>query len=251
MPRVNGVDVVSELIVESVENGSVTSILYDAYSLGWALGFEILRALVEEDFFGVVHSYSLPVPRLISRASFAGLNIPDLAKQGSLRIVDLFGSRYNIPPFDDYVIRVDNPTEDTLAPKIEKIYRDVIYPLSEGKGIIKLIYTLDGTVVMFGEKATLKLLNSEVAFLARESLNRTISTILLLNTDVVSERLVAWVSSISDTMVAFKSSIKDDTLVERMVVLKTPSPSFEPITYDFKLSTENGKMHHLRFEKLD
>ncbi len=250
MSHTEGINVVSELIAGSIENGSITSILYDAYSLGWTLGFEILEDLIEEGFLGVIHNYSLPVPRLISRASFVGLNIPQLAKKGSTRIVDIFGPRYALPPFDYYVIPVNNPTEETLAPKIEKIYRDFIYPLAGDRGIIKLIYTLDGTVVMFGEKATLKLLNSEVAFLAKESLSRTISTILLLNTDVVSERLVAWVSSISDTMVAFKSSIKEDKLVEKMIVLKTPSPSFEPITYDFKLSTKNGKIHHLHFEKI-
>ncbi|NJE49529.1 hypothetical protein [Thermococcus sp. 9N3] len=251
MERVVGVNVINELIGGSMENGSVMSILYDAYSLGWVLGFEVFRALLDEGFFGVIHNYSLPVPRLVSRASFVGLNIPKLAKKDSLRIVDIFGSRYGIPPADSYVIKVDNPSEDTLTPKIEKVYRDVIYPISGGRGIIKLIYTLDGAVIMFGERPTLRLLNSEVAFLARESVSRRISTILLLNTDVVSERLVAWVSSISDTMVAFRSSIREDTLVERMLILKTPSPSFEPTTYEFRLSTRNGKVHLLHFERLN
>ncbi|WP_297064454.1 hypothetical protein [Thermococcus sp.] len=104
---------------------------------------------------------------------------------------------------------------------------------------------------MFGEKPTLRLLNSEVAFLARESISHRISAIILLNTDVVSERLVAWVSSISDTMVAFRSSIKEDELVERMIILKTPSPHFEPVTYEFRISTENGKAHNLHFERLN
>ncbi|WP_297471119.1 hypothetical protein [Thermococcus sp.] len=251
MEHVLEMNVVGELIKGSLENGSVTAILYDAYSLGWVLGFEVFRILLEEGFFGVIHNYSLPVPRLVSRASFMGLNITELSKKNSLRIIDVFGSRYGIPISDPYVIRVDNPSEDTLTPKIERVYQNNIYPISGNRRIIKLIYTLDGTVVMFGEKPTLRLLNSEVAFLARESVSRKISTILLLNTDVVSERLVAWVSSISDTMVAFRSSIKDDVLVERMLILKTPSPSFEPMTYEFRISTENGRVHNLHFERLN
>ncbi len=251
MEPVLEMDVVGELLKGSLENGSVTSILYDAYSLGWTLGFEVFRTLLDGGFFGVIHNYSLPVPRLVSRASFMGLNITELSKKNSLRIVDIFGSRYSVPISDPYVIRVENPSEDTLTPKIEKIYRESIYPVSGDRGIIKLVYTLDGTVVMFGEKPTLRLLNSEVAFLARESISHRISAIILLNTDVVSERLVAWVSSISDTMVAFRSSIKEDELVERMIILKTPSPHFEPVTYEFRISTENGKAHNLHFEKLN
>ena len=252
MERIVGADILDELFTEHAESGSITSILYDAYSLGWVLGFEIFRNLLaDREFFGVIHNYSLPVPRLISRASFATLNIPELASQGRVRVIDVFGSRYGVPPIANYVIKVDNPSEDTLTPKIEKIYREEIYPIAESRGIVKLVYTLDGTAVMFGERPTLRLLNWEIAFLARESLRRNILTVVLLNTDVVSERLVAWISSISDTMIAFRSSIKEDELIEKMLILKTPSPSFEPTTYEFRLSTENGRTHNLHFEKVE
>ncbi|WP_156471178.1 hypothetical protein [Thermococcus peptonophilus] len=78
-----------------------------------------------------------------------------------------------------------------------------------------------------------------------------IFTILLLNKDVVSERLSAWVSSISDTIITFRSSLEEGVLEERMVILRTPSPSFEPTAYNFKLSTEDGSTHHMDFKKVE
>ena len=248
MVHVMASEIIHELR-EGMDSGSIVSILYDTYSLGWVFGFELFRSVLSEGFLGVIHNYSLPYPRLISRASFVNLNIPVEASRDRLRILDIFGSRYNVPVRDPYILRINNPNEDTLAPKIEKIYHDEIYPLAQG-GIVKLVYTLDGTVVMFGEKSTIKLLNSEMSFLARESIRRRVSEILLLNTSVVSDRLVAWISSVSDTMVVFRSKFEDDVLLERMIILKTPSPEFEQVTYGFKVSTENGNVHALHFEKL-
>ncbi|AMQ18997.1 hypothetical protein [Thermococcus peptonophilus] len=145
-------------IVSTMESGSILSIFYDTYSMGWTFGFKIFYYLINHyNSLGVIHNYSLPVPRLISRAIFASK--PDLIetlKRRKLLIVDIFGSKYNIHPNEDYVIPITNPTEETLVPKIEKINKERIHPLAKTGNIVRLIYTVDGSVALFGEVPTLK-----------------------------------------------------------------------------------------------
>ncbi|MFA4718731.1 hypothetical protein P8X37_00760 [Pyrococcus kukulkanii] len=229
--------------------GATISIMYDAFSLGWALGFEIFKNMLFKDSFGVIHNYSLPVIKLISRASFVGLNLQRLAKrERRVKIIDVFGSKYEIPPYDDYILTIPNPTEETLNPKIEWLYEDKIYPVAGEKRIVKLIHTLDGVVTLFGENATIKLLSSEVAYLAKMYRKRNIISIILLNVDVVSRKFVAWVSGLSDVVIVFNSRIGDGELIETMSILKSPNPDFEPSTYEFKISANNGT-HSLSFKK--
>ncbi|ASJ16122.1 hypothetical protein A3L04_03025 [Thermococcus chitonophagus] len=229
--------------------GTTITIMYDAFSLGWALGFEIFKNMLFRNSFGVIHNYSLPVIKLISRASFVGLNLQRLAREERrVKILDIFGSKYDIPPYDDYVITIPNPTEETLTPKIERVYEERIYPIAGEKRIVKLIYTLDGVVTLFDENVTIKLLNAEVAHLAKVYKRRDIISIFLLNMDVVSRKFVAWVSGLSDVVIVFNSRIGDGELVETMSILKSPNPDFEPSTYEFKIAANDGA-HSLSFRK--
>ncbi|AEH24498.1 RAD55 family ATPase [Pyrococcus yayanosii] len=245
------IEVLDKALGGGLERCSIISILYDAFSLGWALGFEMFKNLVNRDSFGVIHNYSLPAIKVLSRASFVGLNLQRLATNNNVKIIDIFGSKYSIPPFADYVIQVENPTEETLTPKIEHVYETEVYPTAGNRRIVKLVYTLDGVVTMFGEHVTIKLLNAEVAYLAKMYNRKNIITIFLLNTDVVSKRFVAWVSSISDTLIAFTSNLsRDGELVEKMTILKALTPEFEPMSYEFKVkSTGEGSSHSLTFTK--
>ncbi|MFA4646206.1 hypothetical protein P8X24_02870 [Pyrococcus kukulkanii] len=246
------IEEIDRAIGGGVIRGATISIMYDAFSLGWALGFEIFKNMLFRDSFGVIHNYSLPVIKLISRASFVGLNLQRLAKhEKKLRIIDVFGSKYEIPPYDDeYILTVPNPTEETLNPKIEWVYEDKIYPIAGERRIVKLIHTLDGIVTLFGENATLKLLNSEVAYLAKMYRKRNIISILLLNVDVVSRKFVAWVSGLSDVVIVFHSRVGDGELIETMSILKSPNPDFEPSTYEFKISADKGA-HTLSFRRTE
>ncbi|AFK23345.1 hypothetical protein [Pyrococcus sp. ST04] len=243
------IEEIDKAIGGGLVRGATITIMYDAFSLGWALGFEIFKNMVFRNSFGVIHNYSLPVIKLISRASFVGLNIQRMAKEEKkLKILDIFGSKYDIPPYDDYVITIPNPTEETITPKIERVYVERIYPIVGDKRIVKLIHTLDGVVTLFGEEVTIKLLNAEVAHLARIYRKRNVISIFLLNIDVVSRRFVAWVSGLSDVVIVFNSKIGDGELIETMSILKSPNPDFEPSTYEFRIAANDG-VHSLKFRK--
>ncbi|AEC51363.1 hypothetical protein PNA2_0446 [Pyrococcus sp. NA2] len=232
--------------------GATISIMYDAFSLGWALGFEILKNLIFKDSFGVIHNYNLPTIKLISRATFVGLNIHELGKKKQLMIVDVFGSKYEIPPYDDYVVQVQNPTPETLNPKIESVYEEKIFPVAGDRRIIKLVYTLDGVVTMFGEEVGIKLLNGELAWLARMYGKRNVMTILLLNMDMVSKKFIAWTSGLSDIVIMFKSleEERDGELIERMTVVKSLNPEFEPTSYEFRVMSTGTGSHMLDFKRI-
>ncbi|BAA30971.1 RAD55 family ATPase [Pyrococcus horikoshii] len=233
--------------------GATISIMYDAFSLGWALGFEMVKNLIRRNSFGVIHNYNLPTIKLISRASFVGLNIQELAKRKEIMILDVFGSKYDVPPYADYVLQVPNPTPETLNPKIESVYENKIFQVAGDRRIVKLVYTLDGVATMFGEEVAIKLLNGELAWLAKMYGKRNVMTILLLNVDMVSKKFIAWTSGVSDIVITFQSLTeeREGELVERMTVIKSLNPEFEPTSYEFRVTATGTGSHALDFRKIE
>ncbi|CAB49344.1 hypothetical protein [Pyrococcus abyssi] len=233
--------------------GATISIMYDAFSLGWALGFEILKNLVKKNSLGVIHNYNLPTIKLISRAAFVGLNIKELGEKKEVLVVDIFGSKYDVPPYDSYVFQVQNPTPETLNPKIESLYESKIFPIAGSKRVVKLVYTLDGLATMFGEDVAIKLLNGELAWLAKMYSKRNVMTILLLNVDMVSKKLIAWTSGLSDIVITFQSFEEEveGEFIEKMTIVKSLHPEFEPTTYEFKVSTSDHGRHVLDIRRIE
>ncbi|WP_457753459.1 RAD55 family ATPase [Thermococcus sp.] len=221
---------IDEAIGGGVTRGAIFTLSYDTYSLGWMIGFEILKNMIQHhNSYGVIHNYLLPPPKLISRAMSVGLDI-----RNSCTIIDVFGSKYNIPPIQGAnIVQISNPNPETLNPKIEAIYDSKIFPAAKNKKIVRLVYTIEGMSTIFGEKITIKLLNSEMAYLGRKYSEWDILTILLLNRDAVSRHLSAWISSISDDVILFKSEITDGKVIETMTIIKSQHSDFEPITYRY------------------
>ncbi|ALM74624.1 hypothetical protein [Thermococcus barophilus] len=225
--------------------GAVLSIIYDTYSFGWIIGFRILKNFIEKHgCVGVIHNYLLPVTKIVSRAYFA-----DSKMDKSWIVIDIFGSKFGVQSNLPYVYVISNPTPETLNPKIEKIYKEIIIPKAQNGRILKLIYTVEGMVTLFGADVTIKILNSELALFARKYSNDlNIITIFLLNRDAVPKHLTAWLSSISDNLIVFKSNINEEEIKETMLVLKSPSPDFEPVSYEYKVKINEIDVHKPKIE---
>ncbi|USS39908.1 hypothetical protein NF865_05945 [Thermococcus aggregans] len=238
-------------VIRGIPRGGVFTIMYDELSLGWALAFEILKNLINENCFGVIHNYLLPAQKLESRATFVGLNIRKEAEADNLRIIDIFGSRYNIPPYENYIYQISSPSAETLNPKIMEIYRKQIFPIAGSRPIIRVIYTLDAITTLFEEKPTLKLLNSDLAELARLYHEYNIITILLLNKELVSKHFVGWVLSLSDVVISFKFYEKESK--EKMTIIKAMNPEFEPAAYEYTIRrlSPTTSVHALNFKKIN
>ena len=237
-------------VIRGIPRGGVFTVVYDEFSLGWALAFEILKNLINENCLGVIHNYLLPAQKLESRAAFVGLNIRKEAKTNNLRIIDVFGSWYNIPPYENYIYQVPNPSAETLNPKIMEIYRRHIFPIAGSKPIIRVVYTLDAITTFFDERPALKLLNSDLAELAKLYHKYNILTILLLNKDLVSKHFVGWVLSVSDVVISFK--FYEEESKEKMRIIKAMNPDFEPTTYEYTLRrlSPMTSVHALNFKKI-
>ncbi|AAL82014.1 hypothetical protein PF1890 [Pyrococcus furiosus DSM 3638] len=237
---------------ELMGKGTIVTIMYDAFSLGWALGFEIFKKLLHKNSFGVIHNYTLPVIKLASRAMFVGLDIHEVAKKNKLLIVDVFGSKYNVPSYNGMSFQIPDLTPETLHPKITNIYYEKIFPVVGDRKIVKLVYILDGLTTMVGEDVAIKLLNTEVAWIANMYEKRKIVDIFLLNTDIVSKKFIAWTASLSDIVIVFQSLLeerKEDKIKERMIIIKSPSKEFEPTTFEFNVTVSDEGFHSLNFKK--
>jgi len=233
-------------VLGNIMEGSVVSIIYDRFSSAWVIGLAIVSWFIQKGDFGIISNYNLPVSKLADASRFVGFDLRKALREDNLAIIDIFGSRYGNREELKNVFYLDTVDPETINPKISMIYSN-LKPLMKGKPIIRLVYTLDGAALILGEDETLKILNQTLAHRSRELPSSIM--ILPVNKDVVSERFVSWIASISDYVLVGTSEVTNRGLVERFHLVKSPMEGFEPTTYDFKVSKER-KVERLKFKKL-
>jgi len=227
----SGLPSIDDAIGGGIVKGSNVLIIYDSFSIGWNLPFEILRHQISNGFFGVIINYNLPLPRLILRAKSVGLDIEKEGENGNVVVIDVFGSKYDFRYPRDYVYLIEGFNPETYIPKLEHIYRD-IFRRAKGRDVVDFVFSLDGMAFELGEERSIKIVKLLLS-------NRIINgqhafSIYLLNKDRVSKRFLSWNIEFSDYVLEFMSRKEDHSIVEQMYVFKSPCYGFEPKVYQYR-----------------
>lgn len=229
----SGLEDIDHAVGGGLVKGSSLLVIYDSFSLGWALPFKILKHQIARGYLGIIINYNLPFPRLILRARSTGLDIEEEGKKGNLVVIDVFGSKYDFYYPGDYIYRIDIFNPETYIPKLEQIYKD-IFQKTDKEGIIEFVFSLDGMAFEIGEERTIKLIKR---LLSNSIINgRHMFSLYLLNRDRVSMGFLSWNIEFNDYIIEFSSKKDDHEIQEHMYVLKSPLFEFEPrvYTYDVK-----------------
>ncbi|AMQ19565.1 hypothetical protein A0127_09080 [Thermococcus peptonophilus] len=236
------VEAILDLFHSKTLSGSVIAVIYDTYSSAWQIPFLLLRDSLGKGYFPVISNYSVSFNSLIHRGRSVGLDLKTELDEGRMAVVDVFGSRYspvhaNIPG----VFYLDKVEPETINPKIDIIYSQLREELGEDTKLFRLIYTLDGVSIMFGEEKTIKLLNQTIA---EKSVKCPESVLLIaLNSDVVSKRSVAWTVNLSDYALLARSRVTEEGVKELLYPLKSTSVDFEPKVYSLEVRKGEERIH--------
>ncbi|ADT83468.1 hypothetical protein [Thermococcus barophilus] len=245
--NIEGEILIQEIFKKEIMPNSIVSVIYDTYSSAWLISFALLKNEVDKGGFGIISNYNLPLPNLFRAAEFVGLDLSAELERGNAAIIDVFGSKYGSRFNLKNVFYLNYVDPETINPKIDMIYENRIKPLLGDRKAFRVVYTLDGAALMLGEHMTLKLLNQTIAVKTKLMPNSVL--VLPLNKDVVSQRFVAWITSISEYVIVASSKIGDEGLEERLHLVKSPLEEFAPSTYTM-WTTKGKKAERLRVKKL-
>ncbi len=219
-----------------IVRGSSLLVIYDSFSLGWAMPFKILKYQLSKGYLGVIINYNLPLPKLILRGKSVGLDIEEEGKKGNLIIIDVFGSKYDFHYPGDYIYRIEVFNPETYIPKLEHIYREIFKKTSK-TGVVEFVFSVDGMAFEIGEDRTVKLIKR---LLSNKTINgRHLFSIYLLNRDRVSMEFLSWNIEFNDYVIEFLSERNDHEISEQMYVLKSPLFEFEPSVYRYDIKHQN------------
>jgi len=233
-----------EIFKEPFPEGSIVTIIHDGYSSAWMIGFAILKKELSEGRFAIISSYTLPLPSLFRAAKQVGLEIEEELEMNNLVVIDIFGSKYSARYERKNVFYIDNVSPETINPKINMIYNQ-IKPVAGERRILRVMHTLDGAALMFGEVETLKLLNQTVAERSKDMSNSVL--VLLINRDVVSKKFVGWVAEISDYVIVASVQL-EESIKEKIYVVKSPEEGFTSAVYHLQI-TEERSPNRIRIRK--
>ncbi|MDK2783285.1 MAG: hypothetical protein PWQ32_874 [Thermococcaceae archaeon] len=237
--------VLESIFRESIPEGSILTIVYDAYSSAWMLSFAILKKELWRSF-GIISNYNFPFQSLCRAAKQVGLDIEKELVNDNLAVIDVFGSKYNVRYEKKNVFYLDSVLPELINPKIDLIYRENIKPLIKGRRVIRLINTLDGAALMLGEMETLKLLNQTIAQRSKDMPDSIL--ILPINKDVVSQKFIGWVAGVSDYVIIASTKL-DESVEEKMYLVKSPEEGFTPTVYRLWI-TEEKSPERLKVKKI-
>ncbi|USG99024.1 hypothetical protein K1720_05570 [Thermococcus argininiproducens] len=229
-------EIVKELFKGQVLSGSIITIIYDAYSSAWMLGFAILKKEIENGF-GVISNYNVPLQELCRAARQVDLDIEGELKRDKLVIIDIFGSKYDVKYKRKNIFYIDSVSPELINPKIDIIYESYVLPMAGKERIIRLVNTLDGTALMFGEMETLKLLNQTIAQRSKQMPDSVL--ILPINKDVVSKRFIGWIAGISDYVIVASTQLNEN-LEEKVYLVKSPEEGFTSTVYHLWITEEKS-----------
>ncbi|WP_297093203.1 hypothetical protein [Thermococcus sp.] len=226
----SGLDYIDHAIGGGLVRSSSLLVVYDSFSMGWELPFEILKHQISRGVLGIIINYNLPLPRLMLRARSVGLDIEEEGRKGNLAVIDVFGSRYDFHYPADYVYRIESFNPETYIPKLEQIYR-TIFKKTEKMEIVDFVFSLDGMAFEIGEERSIKLIKR---LLSNRVINgRHLFSMYLLGKDRVSTSFLSWSIEFSDYVLEFSSKKSDHGIFEQMYVLKSPLAKFEPMAYRY------------------
>ena len=237
-----GVPLLDEMLGGGIIQDGVVLIVYNTGSYGWALGVEIFRSFVEKGWFGLVTNYSFPYGLLSKYAYALHFDMSGLGKNGSLAVLDVFGSVNGVESKEPFVHSIGRIDGNTFLPKIVSLYLKVI---GDRKRRIGISITLDGFVSIFGEETGMKILQKNMALKDSTPRNpdESVLNIFLLNQERVSPRFIAWLSQYSEHIIEFQPTGRPG--VEKLVVKKSLLPDFEPSVGLFKFSRGRIKLSRI------
>ncbi|ACJ16039.1 hypothetical protein TON_0552 [Thermococcus onnurineus NA1] len=232
----SGLDYIDRAIGGGIIRDSSLLVIYDSFSLGWKLPFEIMKRHISRGVLGILINYNLPLPRLMLRAKSVGLDIEKEGERGNIAIIDVFGSRYDFHHPEDYVYRIENFNPETYIPKLEQIYR-TIFKKTDKTDVVGFIFSLDGMAFEIGEERSIKLLKHLLS--SRIINGRHLFSMYLLGEDRVSKGFLSWSIEFNDYVLEFSSEKGDHGISEQMYVIKSPLVKFEPMAYRYDTKHQN------------
>ena len=238
--------IMGSIFRESIPAGSILTIVYDAYSSAWMLSFAVLKKELLRGSFGIISNYNFPFQNLCRAAKHVGLDIEKELSNDNLAVVDVFGSKYSVRCDKKNVFYLDSVSPELINPKIDLIYAENIRPLTRGRRIIRLINTLDGIALMFGEPETLKLLTQTIAQRSKDMPDSIL--ILPINRDVVSQKFIGWVAGVSDYVIIASTRLEEN-VEEKMYLVKSPEEGFTSTVYRLWI-TEEKSPERLKVRKI-
>ncbi len=238
-----GIPTLDDAIGGGLLEDSNLLIVYDTYSYGWALAFEVLRNRMKLGDFGVILDSVMPLSHLKMELNVINFDVEKEGKEGNLAIMDLFSSFYGITyPDLDFVYTDTSIDSSTFLPKYTGMYRRILSEKILDRRPIGVDSTIDGLAFLLGEEAFVRVFQNIIALKEKarvtEDRKRPLN-ILLLNKGRASESLMAWISLYSQYVIEFSSSSSG---VERMFIRKSPLPDFAPREEGYSFSIRKGRI---------
>jgi len=221
-------NIFGEVFKSAPPAGTTFTIIHDPYSAIWLMPFAIIKKELERGSFAIITNYTTPVQNIIMSGEQVGLDIKKELENDNLAIIDVFGSRYGVKCECKNLFYIDNVAADTINPKLELILEQHIKPLVKDRRIVRVVYTLDGAALMFGEKETLRLLNQTLALERKYRPNSIF--VLPLTKKAVSESFTTWVARISDYVIVTSTRL-NGVIEEYLYVVKSLEEGFVPTSY--------------------
>lgn len=239
-----GIPILDEALGGGLLDDSNLLIVYNTYSNGWTLAFEILRNRIGEGDFGVIVDSVLPFTPLKMELGLIGFDIEEAGKKNDLAIVDVFSSLHGIDYPLDFVYTDKSMDTSTFIPKYTHLYRLILEGKIKDRRPVGIDFTVDGLAFLFGEDTFIKIFQVLIAMKEKaritEKRKRPIN-IFLLNKGRTSEKLAAWMSVYSQYVVEFHPS--PGAIKERMIIKKSPLPDFKPREGGYSFRIEKGRIH--------
>lgn len=225
-----------------LEEGNLL-ILYDSYSYGWVLAFEILRNRINEGDFGVILDSVMPLTPLSMEVGVSGFNIEEEGRRGNLAVIDVLSSFYRIQlPEVDFVYYLPGVDAATFLPKYLEVYRKILKDKIKDRRPVGVTVTMDGFGFMFGEETFIRVFQNLIGVKEKakmtEKRKRPLN-IFLLNKGRASEKFVAWIALYSQYVIEFSS---ESPGTERMFVWKSPLPNFVPEREGYSFTFRRGEI---------
>ncbi|MBO8174171.1 MAG: hypothetical protein H0Z18_02810 [Thermococcus sp.] len=218
-------------------NRGTLLISYDKRSLGWVLALKIFKNLLDQVAVGVIFNTTLPLSKLKLRAKYLGLDLEKEGNKGNLYIIDILGSKYNIPQDEPYVYQIKDWSDETALPKLIRLYQELATKIPKDKILVGLVATLEGLYHEFGERFMNNAIKTSLASFEKGELRKLNMVIIsLLNREAVPDHITAWLYSLNDQIIEFTSLMTPEGLKETVIIPKSLLPGFRTKCYTMKIA---------------
>jgi len=245
-----GIPLLDEALGGGFLEDSNLLIIYNTYSQGWALGFEILRRRIDMGDFGVILDSVLPITPLRMELGAINFNIDEFGSRNDLAVIDLFSSFHSLKYPEGYVYTDPTMNVDTFIPKYSQLYYRVLNERIGDRRPVGIDITVDGLAFLLGEKNFIRAFQRLMALKERAKISERRKrplNILLLNKSRASEQLVSWMALYSQYVIEFQPT--ENPGVEKMFVRSSPLPDFEPSAEGYVFRLIRGRVEIGKPEK--